>query len=280
MRQPTFFAHAWPRFDHQVYWSGLRFSRRNTSTKPSSSNTRVSQARSSGRKPEFFWLRAPVLEVDLLVRDVPVAAQDDLAASLAQLLQVQEETLEEAELRRLAVRPGRARRHVDARSPTACRSAPRRSGLRRRTRGCRSRAAPRRASCGCTARRRCSPSSRRTRGRTGSAFRPCSFASRSISWHLISCRQTTSARCAASQRNKPLLCGRADAVDVERDDAHGGAPFYRLLDGVQVRGMRTRRRARRPLGRRVQELSTSSISRRRNSRPSSPPLSTSHQVAR
>src|SRR3990170_3809207 len=49
MRQPTFFAQAWPRLDHQVYRSV-------SSTKPTSSNTFVSQSRSSGRKPEFFWL--------------------------------------------------------------------------------------------------------------------------------------------------------------------------------------------------------------------------------
>src|SRR4029453_2476317 len=96
-------------------------------------NTRVSQARSSGRKPEFFWLDFqflrsiswcamfqsphrmtswplffrserprepgallgqeagillvgfPVPEVDLLVRDVPVAAQDDVMASFLQI---------------------------------------------------------------------------------------------------------------------------------------------------------------------------------------------------
>src|SRR3970040_1432775 len=56
MRQPTFFAQAWPRLDHQVYCSGFAFSVRNTSTKPRSSNTFVSQARSSGRKPEFLRL--------------------------------------------------------------------------------------------------------------------------------------------------------------------------------------------------------------------------------
>src|SRR3989344_5158674 len=55
MRQPTFLAQAWPRFDHQVYWSGLVFRVRNTSTQPNSSKIFVSQARSSGRKPEFFW---------------------------------------------------------------------------------------------------------------------------------------------------------------------------------------------------------------------------------
>src|SRR5512145_1922655 len=61
MRQPTFFFQAWPRFDHQVYCSGRSFSLRNTSTNPSSSNTRVSHARSSGRKPEFFWFERQFL---------------------------------------------------------------------------------------------------------------------------------------------------------------------------------------------------------------------------
>src|SRR5258706_15874260 len=61
MSQPTFFAHDWPRLDHQVYWSGFAFSFLNTSTKPRSSNTPVSQARSSGRKPEFFRLERQFL---------------------------------------------------------------------------------------------------------------------------------------------------------------------------------------------------------------------------
>src|SRR6266478_4265108 len=54
MRQPTFFAHAWPRFDHHVYCSGRGSTRRKTSTQPSLSNVSVSHARSSGRNPEFF----------------------------------------------------------------------------------------------------------------------------------------------------------------------------------------------------------------------------------
>src|SRR5690606_5957856 len=56
MRHPTFFAQAWPRLDHQVYWSDSWLSTRKASTQPTSSNNSVSQARSSGRKPEFFWL--------------------------------------------------------------------------------------------------------------------------------------------------------------------------------------------------------------------------------
>src|SRR5437879_6268982 len=54
MRHPTFFAHAWPRFDHQVYCLGRGSTRRNTSTQPTPSKVSVSQARSSGRNPEFL----------------------------------------------------------------------------------------------------------------------------------------------------------------------------------------------------------------------------------
>src|SRR5437879_9236475 len=61
MRQPTFFAQACPRFDHQVYWPGFWLRRLKTSTKPSPSNTPVSQARSCGRKPEFFWFDLQLL---------------------------------------------------------------------------------------------------------------------------------------------------------------------------------------------------------------------------
>ena len=54
--------------------------RRKTSTYPSSSKMRVSHSRSSGRKPEFLRLPRQFFKIDLLVRDVPVAAQDDFAA--------------------------------------------------------------------------------------------------------------------------------------------------------------------------------------------------------
>jgi hypothetical protein len=40
---------------------------------------RVIQARSSGKKPLFFWLPAPVFQVDVVVGDVDVAAQHKLA---------------------------------------------------------------------------------------------------------------------------------------------------------------------------------------------------------
>src|SRR6266571_266980 len=54
MRQPTFFFQAWPRFDHQVYCLGRGSMRRNTSTHPTPSKVSLSQARSSGRNPEFL----------------------------------------------------------------------------------------------------------------------------------------------------------------------------------------------------------------------------------
>src|SRR3954469_22298213 len=60
---------------------------------------------------------APVGEVDLLVRDVPVAAQDDLGLAAAQALQVRREVLEKAQLRRLPVRAGRAGGHVEGYHP-------------------------------------------------------------------------------------------------------------------------------------------------------------------
>src|SRR6185503_9962782 len=62
-------------------------------------------------------VRAPVGEIDLLVRDVPVAAQDDLLLAIAQALQVPGEVLEEAQLRCLPVRAGGSRWHVDRDDP-------------------------------------------------------------------------------------------------------------------------------------------------------------------
>src|SRR6266403_6237514 len=61
MRHPTFLAQAWPRLDHQVYCSGSWLRRRNTSTYPSLSSTPENHSRSSGRKPEFFWLERQFL---------------------------------------------------------------------------------------------------------------------------------------------------------------------------------------------------------------------------
>src|SRR6185503_18132325 len=70
-----------------------------------------------GQEARVLLVRAPVLQVDFPVRDVPVAAQDQLMASLLQLFQMEEKALEEAELRRLAMRAGRARRHVERDHP-------------------------------------------------------------------------------------------------------------------------------------------------------------------
>src|SRR6478736_779737 len=60
MRQPTFFARAAPRFDHQVYSTASGFSARKLSTQPLLSSA-SSQARSSGRQPEFFWFEVQFL---------------------------------------------------------------------------------------------------------------------------------------------------------------------------------------------------------------------------
>src|SRR5512134_3294893 len=70
-----------------------------------------------GQEAGVLLVRAPVPEVDLLVRDVPVAAQDDLLVALFQAFQMRQETLQEAELGRLAVRAGRAGGHVHRDDP-------------------------------------------------------------------------------------------------------------------------------------------------------------------
>src|SRR5712671_2379329 len=70
-----------------------------------------------GQKARILLVRAPVLEIDLLVCDVPVPAQDDLVASRLQLFKMGEEMLQEAKLRSLAMRSGRARRQVDRDHP-------------------------------------------------------------------------------------------------------------------------------------------------------------------
>ena len=112
MRQPTFFARAWPRFDHQVYWSGRGSTSRNASTHLSSPKRRSSQARSSGRNPEFFRFDFQFFRSISLVRDVDVAAEHVVAVAPAELLQVRQEHVEEAVLRGLALGSGRARGQV------------------------------------------------------------------------------------------------------------------------------------------------------------------------
>ena len=50
-----------------------------------------------------------------------------------------------------------------------------------------------------------------------------------------------------------LARGRAQPVDVQRDDAHGGAPFYRLQTELRIREGGHAAVLGRPLGGRVQE---------------------------
>src|SRR5262249_52442393 len=70
-----------------------------------------------GQETRVLLVRAPVAQIDLLVRDVPVAAQDDFLPALAQPLEVQQELLQETEFRRLAMRPRRARGQIDGDEP-------------------------------------------------------------------------------------------------------------------------------------------------------------------
>ena len=221
MRQPTFFAQAWPRFDHHVYWSGRGSTRRNTSTKPSSSKTRVSQARSSGRKPEFFWLLRQFL------RSICWCAMFQSPHSTISLRpalqrgQVRQERLEETELGRLPVRARRARGQVEADDDERRRSRPRGSGPRRRTRGW---PKPVRTRAGC----------RRVEGDAGVAFllrrvecrvRAAGRAHRAR--HVVDVgldflqADDVPGLAAGEPVRQALAVGRADAVDIERDDAHG-----------------------------------------------------------
>src|SRR5213593_2069923 len=67
-----------------------------------------------GQEAGVLLVAAPVLEIDRLMRDVPVAAENDLALLPAQLEQMRQELLKEAELRRLPMRACGSRRQVDA----------------------------------------------------------------------------------------------------------------------------------------------------------------------
>src|SRR5215470_3285767 len=61
-----------------------------------------------GQESRVLLVAAPILEVDRLVRDVPVAAEDDLASGFSQLLQVRQERSKEAEFGLLSRRRARA----------------------------------------------------------------------------------------------------------------------------------------------------------------------------
>src|SRR5689334_20459853 len=59
-----------------------------------------------GQETGVLLIRAPIAQVDFLVRNVPVAAQDDFGIALAQLFPVQQKAHQEAELRRLPMWAG------------------------------------------------------------------------------------------------------------------------------------------------------------------------------
>ena len=117
-----------------------------------------------GQEAAVLLVALPVLEVDLLVRDVDVATRMN-SRSAASRLQVRRHQREEAELGRLPLLAAGAAREVAADdaelAARACRSAPRRSGLRRRTPCRRCPARRRSAPCASTGRHRSSPSCRR-----------------------------------------------------------------------------------------------------------------------
>src|SRR5215467_12762975 len=66
-----------------------------------------------GQEPRVLAVAAPVLEVDLLVRDVPVAAEHELAPARLEPSERRSELLEKAELRLLPFLGARARGQVD-----------------------------------------------------------------------------------------------------------------------------------------------------------------------
>src|ERR1700676_3632254 len=65
-----------------------------------------------GQKARVLLVRLPVLQIDRLVRDIPVAADDVLASRAPELTQVRHERLQKSELRGLSFRSGRARGQI------------------------------------------------------------------------------------------------------------------------------------------------------------------------
>src|SRR4030095_3160616 len=61
------------------------------------------------QKAGILLVAAPVLQIDRLMGDVPVAAQDDFALFLPQLRKMRQELLEKAEFRRVPVEPAGTR---------------------------------------------------------------------------------------------------------------------------------------------------------------------------
>src|SRR6266853_2770511 len=68
-----------------------------------------------GEESRVLAVSTPVLEVDFLVRDVPVAAEDELAAARPELFQRRHEFFEEPEFRLLPLLRARPRRQVHRR---------------------------------------------------------------------------------------------------------------------------------------------------------------------
>src|SRR4029077_1508570 len=66
-----------------------------------------------GQKAGVLLVRPPVLQIDLAVRDVYIAAQQDLATADEQLFEMRKERVQEAKFGRLALRRARAGRKVD-----------------------------------------------------------------------------------------------------------------------------------------------------------------------
>src|SRR5207253_9873387 len=66
------------------------------------------------QESRILLIAAPVLEIDRLMRDVPVAAQDHFALRFAQLREMRQEDVEEAEFGGLSLRAARTRRQIHA----------------------------------------------------------------------------------------------------------------------------------------------------------------------
>ena len=66
-----------------------------------------------GQEAGVLLVGAPVREIDLAVRDVPVAADDDVAAALRELVQLRDDAFHEAELDREPLLGARAGRQVE-----------------------------------------------------------------------------------------------------------------------------------------------------------------------
>src|SRR5204862_8224305 len=67
-----------------------------------------------GQESRVLLIAAPVAQVDGMMRDVPVAAQHDLAPAAHELRKMRQEGVEEAVFRRLPMLAARSRRQIQA----------------------------------------------------------------------------------------------------------------------------------------------------------------------